>query len=108
MAYSGFHKGDQFSLAISAYTKGGLTIFLFFPMAKTDFFAKAGRIMAKCPPPLNTSLYVRETKKEFLQELLARKPLLAISEVGTKSRSFKIIRSELMSTLDSGTSRHMT
>ena len=44
VAYLGFHKGGaKFSLATSAYTKGGQTRFSkFFPMPKKFFFAKGG------------------------------------------------------------------
>ena len=56
MAYLGFHKGGaKFSLATSAYTKGGQTRFSnFFPMSKKKFLAKGGA-MAQWPP-LNTPL----------------------------------------------------
>ena len=54
MAYLGFHKeGAKFSLATSAYMKGGQIMFSnFFPMAK-NFFCQRGA-MAQWPPKYTT------------------------------------------------------
>ena len=48
--------GAKFSLATSAYTRGPNHVLLFFPMPKTDFFAKGGH--GPMPPKYATASWL--------------------------------------------------